>query len=202
MNDERPLILVVEDEPQIRRFVRGALEREGFRVCEASNAASGLAVITGSIKSMPDSWMPGTPSDPDKPDQDPPSVKYDKTRFIVEGKSYKTFVDTVNRTNAVVLATLLLHASCTFAWPSPSLSFAAPPAPQGFIAQLDGGYDRVASLTWLPDDAALYWIVERSCASDGANAAPLAVRCVEPAMVDYERAPGDNCSYRVRVSPY
>ena len=44
MNADSPPILVVEDEPQIRRFVRGALEREGFRVCEASTAASGLAV--------------------------------------------------------------------------------------------------------------------------------------------------------------
>ena len=44
MNAEGHQILVVEDEPQIRRFVRGALEREGFRVCEASTAASGLAV--------------------------------------------------------------------------------------------------------------------------------------------------------------
>jgi two-component system KDP operon response regulator KdpE len=44
MNPDSPPILVVEDEPQIRRFVRGALEREGFRVCEASTAAGALAV--------------------------------------------------------------------------------------------------------------------------------------------------------------
>jgi two-component system KDP operon response regulator KdpE len=39
-----PIVLVVEDEPQIRRFVRDSLVREGFLVREASNAASGLAV--------------------------------------------------------------------------------------------------------------------------------------------------------------
>jgi two-component system, OmpR family, KDP operon response regulator KdpE len=44
MSTERPLILVVEDEPQIRRFVCAALEREGFRVVEAATAAGGLAI--------------------------------------------------------------------------------------------------------------------------------------------------------------
>jgi two-component system, OmpR family, KDP operon response regulator KdpE len=44
MNPDSPLILVVEDEPQIRHFVRGALEREGFRACEATTVAGGLAV--------------------------------------------------------------------------------------------------------------------------------------------------------------
>jgi two-component system KDP operon response regulator KdpE len=37
-----PVVLVVEDEPQIRRFVRDALEGEGCRVCEAETAARGL----------------------------------------------------------------------------------------------------------------------------------------------------------------
>ncbi|MDO8789628.1 MAG: response regulator [Sulfuritalea sp.] len=46
MNDDRPLILVVEDEPQIRRFVRAALEDEG-RVVEASSAAGALEAFTG-----------------------------------------------------------------------------------------------------------------------------------------------------------
>jgi two-component system KDP operon response regulator KdpE len=44
MSADRPLILVVEDEPQIRRFVCAALEREGFRVVEAATAAGGLAI--------------------------------------------------------------------------------------------------------------------------------------------------------------
>jgi len=35
-------ILVVEDEPQIRRFVRAALESEGYQVYEAENAKRGL----------------------------------------------------------------------------------------------------------------------------------------------------------------
>ncbi len=46
MADDRPLILVVEDEPQIRRFVRAALEDEG-RVVEAGSAAEALEVFTG-----------------------------------------------------------------------------------------------------------------------------------------------------------
>ncbi len=44
MIDERPLILVVEDEPQIRRFVRTALEDEG-RVVEAGSAAEALGAF-------------------------------------------------------------------------------------------------------------------------------------------------------------
>ncbi|MDK9703069.1 MAG: response regulator [Sulfuritalea sp.] len=46
MNDDRPLILVVEDEPQIRRFVRAALEDEG-RVVDAGSAAEALEAFTG-----------------------------------------------------------------------------------------------------------------------------------------------------------
>jgi two-component system KDP operon response regulator KdpE len=44
MTRDPPTVLVVEDEPQIRRFVRDSLVREGFAVREASNAANGLAV--------------------------------------------------------------------------------------------------------------------------------------------------------------
>lgn len=44
MSDARPGILVVEDEPQIRRFVRAALEGEGYGVTEASGVAGGLAL--------------------------------------------------------------------------------------------------------------------------------------------------------------
>ncbi len=46
MSDERPLILIVEDEPQIRRFVCAALEDEG-RVVEAGSAAAALEAFTG-----------------------------------------------------------------------------------------------------------------------------------------------------------
>lgn len=39
---ESPTVLVVEDEPDIRRFVRDTLRREGFRVSEASGVAGAL----------------------------------------------------------------------------------------------------------------------------------------------------------------
>lgn len=42
MNTPSPLVLVVEDETQIRRFVRSALEGEGCRVAEAETMAQGL----------------------------------------------------------------------------------------------------------------------------------------------------------------
>ncbi|MES2424970.1 MAG: two-component system response regulator KdpE [Pseudomonadota bacterium] len=38
-----PVVVVIEDEPQIRRFVRGALEAEGWQVFEADTAQRGLA---------------------------------------------------------------------------------------------------------------------------------------------------------------
>ncbi len=37
-----PIVLLVEDEPQIRRFVRAALEEEGWKVFEAINMQRGL----------------------------------------------------------------------------------------------------------------------------------------------------------------
>jgi two-component system KDP operon response regulator KdpE len=43
MNDLAPLALLVEDEPQIRRFVRGALEEEGWNVQEAATVQRGLS---------------------------------------------------------------------------------------------------------------------------------------------------------------
>jgi two-component system KDP operon response regulator KdpE len=42
MNDPMPTALLVEDEPQIRRFVRSALEEEGWHVFEAVNMQRGL----------------------------------------------------------------------------------------------------------------------------------------------------------------
>ena len=44
-----PTVVVIEDEPQIRRFVRTALEAEGCHVVEASNGERGL-VETGTRK--------------------------------------------------------------------------------------------------------------------------------------------------------
>ena len=38
-----PIAIVIEDEPQIRRFVRGALEAEGWQVHEAATLRDGLA---------------------------------------------------------------------------------------------------------------------------------------------------------------
>ncbi len=38
-----PTVLVIEDEPQMRRFLRPALEGQGYRVLEAVTAADGLA---------------------------------------------------------------------------------------------------------------------------------------------------------------
>jgi two-component system, OmpR family, KDP operon response regulator KdpE len=39
----KPLILMVEDDPQIRRFLRAALSAEGYRFQEATTAQEGLA---------------------------------------------------------------------------------------------------------------------------------------------------------------
>ncbi|MEI9927764.1 MAG: response regulator transcription factor [Sphingomonas sp.] len=45
---QRATVLVVDDEPQIRRLLRGTLERAGYSVAEASNAREALAAIAGS----------------------------------------------------------------------------------------------------------------------------------------------------------
>jgi len=42
MNELAPVALLVEDEPQIRRFVRAALEEEGWQVHEAATLQRGL----------------------------------------------------------------------------------------------------------------------------------------------------------------
>jgi two-component system KDP operon response regulator KdpE len=42
MNDSSPTALLVEDEPQIRRFVRAALEQEGWQVHESVSMQRGL----------------------------------------------------------------------------------------------------------------------------------------------------------------
>ena len=43
MKEHAPLALLVEDEPQIRRFVRAALEEEGWQVHEAATIQRGLS---------------------------------------------------------------------------------------------------------------------------------------------------------------
>ena len=47
----RPLILIVDDEPRIIRFVRINLEMEGFRVLEAHN---GLEAVEQVQMNLPD----------------------------------------------------------------------------------------------------------------------------------------------------
>ena len=42
MSDLAPMVLVIEDEKEIRRFVRSALEAEGYRVAEAETQQRGL----------------------------------------------------------------------------------------------------------------------------------------------------------------
>jgi two-component system KDP operon response regulator KdpE len=42
----RPVVLLVEDEPQIRRFLRAALDSHGFRLIEAATGEEGLAAAT------------------------------------------------------------------------------------------------------------------------------------------------------------
>ncbi|MBI5490377.1 MAG: response regulator [Deltaproteobacteria bacterium] len=46
MSEEGPRVLIVEDEPEVRRFLRTALDVQGFRVVEAATAKEGLAAAT------------------------------------------------------------------------------------------------------------------------------------------------------------
>jgi two-component system, OmpR family, KDP operon response regulator KdpE len=46
VTDSRPTILVVEDEPQMRRFLRASLGAEGYRVQEAWTVADGVRIVT------------------------------------------------------------------------------------------------------------------------------------------------------------
>ena len=41
-----PIVLVIEDEPQMRRFLRASLTSHGFQVVEASAAKEGVALAT------------------------------------------------------------------------------------------------------------------------------------------------------------
>jgi len=47
MSEIAPLVLLIEDEPQMRRFLRAALESHDFRLIEAPTAREGLAQATG-----------------------------------------------------------------------------------------------------------------------------------------------------------
>ncbi len=46
MNRSARVVLVIDDEPQIRRFIRAGFELEGFSVIEAENATAGLKAAT------------------------------------------------------------------------------------------------------------------------------------------------------------
>jgi two-component system KDP operon response regulator KdpE len=48
MTSTGPLVLVVEDEPQMRRFLRASLTSHGFELLEASSAGEAEAILTGS----------------------------------------------------------------------------------------------------------------------------------------------------------
>jgi two-component system KDP operon response regulator KdpE len=43
MSAQEPVILVIEDEPQMRRFLRASLGTHGYRIVESTNARDGLA---------------------------------------------------------------------------------------------------------------------------------------------------------------
>jgi len=46
MSNSQPVVLVIDDEPQIRRFLRAGFELEQFSVLEAENAEAGLRAVT------------------------------------------------------------------------------------------------------------------------------------------------------------
>ncbi|MEJ7734557.1 MAG: response regulator [Polyangiaceae bacterium] len=46
MPEKGPLVLLVEDEPQMRRFLRAILQSHGYRLVEAETAAEGIAHAT------------------------------------------------------------------------------------------------------------------------------------------------------------
>ena len=45
MSSDRPLILIIEDEPGIRRFLRVSLEQEGYRLVEAQTGRQAMVMI-------------------------------------------------------------------------------------------------------------------------------------------------------------
>ena len=47
MVEPAPVVLLIEDEPQMRRFLRAALENEAYRLVEVASAREGLAQAAG-----------------------------------------------------------------------------------------------------------------------------------------------------------
>jgi len=54
-------ILLIEDEPSVSAFVRTALERQGYRVVQASTGADGIQLLSSETYAgvIPDIRMPG-----------------------------------------------------------------------------------------------------------------------------------------------
>src|ERR1700680_1851655 len=52
MNRSTNLVLLIEDEPKIRRFLRAGFEINGFSIVEAENAADGLKAATFSAPDL------------------------------------------------------------------------------------------------------------------------------------------------------
>ena len=52
MNDTGPLVLIVEDEPQMRRFLRTSLAAHGFRLVEATTVREGLAAAASHLPEL------------------------------------------------------------------------------------------------------------------------------------------------------
>ncbi|WP_433934464.1 response regulator [Sorangium cellulosum] len=46
MSDASPLVLLIEDEPQMRRFLRAMLAARGYRLVEAETGGEGIAQVT------------------------------------------------------------------------------------------------------------------------------------------------------------
>ena len=52
-SDERPTVLVVDDDPEIRAFVSDVLEDEGYAVERAAHGAAALALMAGRHPDIP-----------------------------------------------------------------------------------------------------------------------------------------------------
>ena len=52
MNKPSNVVLLIDDEPKIRRFLRAGFELQGYSVLEAENAADGLKVATFSAPDL------------------------------------------------------------------------------------------------------------------------------------------------------
>ena len=72
MSAPGPLVLVVEDEPQMRRFLRASLTSHGYDLCEAATPAEAVALATSRRRSWC-CWTWGCPTRTGSPD--PPAAR-------------------------------------------------------------------------------------------------------------------------------